>query len=138
MNKNICNSNQSGSEARTGASCVDGRDRTTTAFGGASFQGITIIGKYLVYMSGRWWPLAGASATVETAQSASSRLFPDRIVAGRLLLPPATGPAPAHTLSPDHLVLVVELADEAAIVVEVTPRQRLCADDFADRINRHR
>ncbi|MBW4818389.1 hypothetical protein [Rhodococcus qingshengii] len=138
MSENICNSAESGSEARTRASCEEGGDRATAAFSRVSFQGITIIGKYLVHMSGRCWPLADASATVESAQSASSRLAPDRIVAGRLLLPPATDPAPAHTLSPDHLVLVVEFADQSAIVIALTPQQRLQAAYFAEQINLNR
>ena len=117
MSENTCNAGESGPGARARAST----EGEATDSGGDSFQGITIIGKYVAHMSGRYWPLAGASAAVESAQSAGRRLIPDRIVVGRLLLPPPDEPAPAYTLSPDHPVLVVELPDQSAIVVALTP-----------------
>lgn len=106
------------------------------AYRGVSFQGMTLIGRYLVHMSGRSWDLAGAHSTVEDAQSVLDRLDPRNVVVGRgLLALSENGVIGERMTSRELLLLVVEFSDESVIVTRVVPQQLPTAKAFTRRIN---
>ncbi|QSE86928.1 hypothetical protein [Rhodococcus koreensis] len=112
------------------------RSSLPAASRGASLQGMTIIGRTLVHMSGWCWVLTGAHAALESAPTLRRRVDPERVVVGAGLLGcDAAGALPAQAPIPGQRLLVVEFADGKIILTRIVPSQMVVAESFVHRIN---